>query len=120
MKKEEIEIEEENPYDKGHVFEHEFALFMKQQLDWSNVRVGAHMAGKQNVKGANIDVIAERLDDKGTSARKVFIAMVTIASLMLMYAIIWATEEMDNGGIGFLIASFAFLFGSIVFGLVSA
>lgn len=121
MKKEEIEKEEElNTYEKGNGFEHEFALFMKQQLDWSNVRVGAHMAGKQNVKGANIDVIGERLDDKGTAARKVVIAMVTIASLMLMYAIIWAAEEMDNGGLGFLITSFSFLFGSIIFGFVSA
>lgn len=121
MENEEILNEfEETTYDKGRELETLFSVFMKHELKWDKVRVGAHMAGKANVKGAAIDVIGERLDERGRKFNTISIIWLIIAAGLLILSIVWAINDFDNGGIGLLIISFVFMAGAIVFLIQSA
>ncbi len=92
-------------YDKGREFENEFSEFMKRELGWNKVRVGAHMAGKENVKGAAIDIIGERLDVKGKLFNLWFIVLFCIGFLFMIYGIFWSAESWGDGGMYFLYTS---------------
>lgn len=114
------DLEEETSYDKGRMLENEFSVFMKHELGWDKVRVGAHMSGKENVKGAAIDIIGERLDAKGSRYYKYSIIAIIAAALCLVYAVIWMVEEIDNGGTLLLIYSFIGMGLSIIFLIYSS
>ena len=67
---EQTEITEEVSVGKGRELEEEFAKFMKEKLGWNKMRVGVHLLGKSNRKGAAVDIIAERVDERGKKFRK--------------------------------------------------
>ncbi len=88
---------------------------MLAELGWEKTRVGAHMKGKENSKGAAIDVIGERLDERGKNFH--FIAALTlwIASCFTLVGIVFAIYEVDNGGIGMISMGAATLVAAWVF-----
>jgi len=88
--------EELNTYDKGKELENQFAIFMKHELEWSKARVGAHMAGKSNVKGAAIDIIGERLDDKGIRFKRVFNYYFFIGACLVVFSLTQIIFENTN------------------------
>lgn len=59
-----------NSYKKGCDFEAEFAKFMTKKLDWTTYRIRAHMPGKSNNKGNQIDIVLDRLDERGQKFNK--------------------------------------------------
>jgi len=113
------EEQEETTYDKGRELEHEFAQYMKANLRWHKVRVGAHLPGKSNRKGASIDVIGEVLDERGEKFHNIAILWLIIAGILLASSLVWAFEDLENGGIGLLIFAVMFAMGGIVFLLQS-
>ena len=106
---------EESTYEKGNKLEKDFALFLKRELNWSKVRVGAHLPGKMNRKGASIDVIGERLDSRGEKFEMGSIISVVISLVCLVYGIIWAIYDIDNGGILLIIYSLITAGASMIF-----
>lgn len=110
-----IEDQEETTYDKGRSLELEFSVFMKRELNWEKVRVGAHMAGKTNSKGAAIDVVGERLDKRGKNFHSFATIWIIGAGILFILALIWAFESFDNSGIGFLVVALAFMASAIFF-----
>jgi hypothetical protein len=112
---EDIEAPEQTTYEKGKELENQFSVFMKHELGWVEVRVGAHMAGKANVKGAAIDVIGARLDQRGKNFRKATIVAIGTALLMFVYGIIWALTGTGNGGVGFMTAGLMLIPVSLIY-----
>ncbi len=99
-------------YEKGHSFEDEFAQFMKRELKWEKVRVGAHMAGKANVKGSAIDVIGERLDQRGKNFSLIGIGWMLISLMSVAIALIYLIMDWGDGFLGLLIGGLMFLGGA--------
>ena len=100
---EETAIENETSYTKGRELETEFSVFLKRELGWQKVRVGAHLPGKMNRKGAAIDVIGEKLSEKGKRYHTRAINFLIITGGLFVLAIIWNLMDWGNGGIGLLI-----------------
>lgn len=85
MEAEQLTSEEESTYDKGRKLEIEFSVFMKHELGWKKTRVGAHMAGKLNRKGAAIDVIGERPDERGRKLHNLALLYLILGSMLLIF-----------------------------------
>ncbi len=110
-----VDNEEETTYDKGKKLENEFCVFMKKELNWTKARVGAHMTGNLNAKGTSIDVLGERLDERGKKFKNVALFVLIFSLLMLVYGFIWLINDWDNNGIGFMIFSLMLMLGGFVF-----
>ena len=93
-------------YLKGRELEEEFAAHMKKNLGWTSVRVGAHMKGKENSKGASIDVIGECLDERGVKFHRVSMSILTSAIFMVLVGITLLFEDIDGGSEVLLISIF--------------
>lgn len=102
-------------YEKGRELENNFSTFMKHELGWTKTRVGAHMAGKLNVKGAAIDIIGERLDERGKTFRAVFMLWFVAGLFLLVYGIVEVFDGLDAQGAILLLFSLATLLGALVF-----
>lgn len=110
---------EQTSYDKGRELEVEFSLFMKRELNWGKVRVGAHLPQKMNKKGASVDVISERLDDRGQKFQQLSIIAIVVSLIMICMALIMIYSELGTGEL-FLALSVTIGLGSIVFMLQSS
>lgn len=106
-------------YEKGHEFEISFAAFMKSELSWPKVRVGAHLSGKQNQKGASIDVIGERLDEIGIKCKNFASTWTAISLIFGLFSAIYYVEKWGQHGIWFLILALVSMIGSIIFRIIS-
>src|ERR1035437_3987452 len=92
------ELAEGVPYEKGREFEEQFAKFMKKELAWNDVRIGAHMPGKNNAKGTTIDVFGHRLDELGAKYKDVAIKwMIVSGALMILSGIFWLKQWGEHG-----------------------
>lgn len=117
-----IDIDEQNEgvsYEKGREFERQFAEFMKNELGWKKVRVGAHMPGKDNVKGTSIDIFAERLDDLGKKYESIAINWMLGSFLLASLSFIWYMQDWGNDGLWFLILCLISILGGLVFMFLS-
>lgn len=52
----------ETIFEKGIGLEKEFAEYLKSDLGWEKARIRSQMASKFNMRGTNVDVIAERIN----------------------------------------------------------
>lgn len=120
MKKEKInkdsdEWNEGVSFEKGREFEKKFAQFMKEELGWSRVRVGAHMSGRDNAKGTSIDVCGERLDELGIKYRQRSTPWTWGSIVLAVFSVIWWWNDLGEHGIGFFIFSMISLLASRIF-----
>ncbi len=99
----------------GDKLESEFAKYMKSELDWDKVRVGAHLSGRDNNKGAAVDIIGERLDERGKRFHSIGIIFIITSLTLCFFSGLYAIYEIDNYGVGFLIFAVLFLISSIVY-----
>lgn len=89
---------DETSFNKGKELEHEFAKFMKENLGWNNVRVGAHLVGRSNRKGASVDIIAWRLNETGLNLKglgKIYLwgcGIFFLLGLLIGFASDWEIE----------------------------
>lgn len=121
-KKANADIDEQNEgvsYEKGREFEKKFAEFMKQELGWSKVRVGAHMSGHHNAKGTSIDVFGERLDELGIKYRKISMKWMWGSAALSLLALIWFLQDWANNGFWFLIMGMMSMLGCGIFMMLS-
>lgn len=106
-------------YEKGREFEKEFAKFMKSDLNWTKVRVGASMAGHNNPKGTTIDVIGERLDELGIKYKAISTKWLVGSAICFVAALIWYIQDWMNNGLWFTILALLSIMGGIIFRLLS-
>lgn len=106
-------------YEKGREFEEQFAKFMKNKLDWNEVRVGAHMTGKDNAKGTTIDILGRRLDLLGIKYNNIANKWIGAASVLIILSAIWWWKHWGQHGHWFLILSLLTLLGGIIFKILS-
>lgn len=106
--------DEQTSYDKGRELEDEFSIFMKRELKWDKVRVGAHLPQKMNKKGAAIDIISERLDERGKNFHKAAMWWVIGALACILMSLIMIATELGTGEI-FLAAGIAVGVGGFFF-----
>ena len=85
-------IEVENSYYKGANFEILFADFMKSDLGWSKYVIRSQQKGKKNNKGSQVDVIAERQDNRGIRLQTLGIVYELITIVLFVISII---DEID-------------------------
>lgn len=122
-KKNETEVlldneDEQTSYAKGRELEIEFSLFMKRELGWNKVRVGAHLPQKMNKKGAAIDIISERLDERGKGFHRFGMWWISIALLCILISLYIIFTEIGTGelfllfGILLAIGGFFFMYQS--------
>ena len=82
-------------YTKGKNFEDEFSDFLLRKLKWKKTRTRAHVAGNENPKGAEIDIIAERFTENGERRQELkrkFWWFPYLAGICLIVRIIWHKE----------------------------
>lgn len=106
-------------YEKGREFELSFAQFMKTDLEWHKIRVGAHLAGKQNQKGANIDIIGEKLDAKGVRYKNYANNWMISSLLFMILAVIYYVHKWGEHGIWFMIFFLSVFAGGVLFRILS-
>ncbi len=106
-------------FEKGREFEIAFSKFMKSDLGWTKVRVGAHLSGKENEKGANIDIIGERLDDIGIKCKNFASTWTAISLIFALFSAIYHFERWGQHGIWFLILTLISLIASVIFRIIS-
>lgn len=61
---------ETTTFAKGLNLEKEFCEFLKTDLGWTDARIRAQMSAANNMRGTQVDVLAERLNEKGQFAKK--------------------------------------------------
>lgn len=92
-------VNRSNSFKKGCDFEAEFAKFMAKKLDWTSYRIRAHMPGKSNNKGNQIDIVLERPDERGQRLNKMAKGLIyaclilIIGGLLLGYGSNWTDEQ---------------------------
>jgi hypothetical protein len=105
----------ETIFEKGIGLEKEFCEYLKTDLGWEKARVRSQMASKFNMRGTNVDVIAERLDDRGRKLKlisKFYFAICILSLLIGLYLI-----NDDSGLTIFLFGVFVFIVGFVSFNL---
>lgn len=107
------------PYEKGREFEIQFANFMKSDLNWTHIRIGASMAGHNNPKGTSIDVIGERLDELGVKYRDISTKWILGSVVFGLGGILWHIEQWGENGLWFTIFMLLSLMGAVMFRILS-
>lgn len=89
--------DEKTTVSKGDSLEKEFGAHMKQNLNWHTVRVGAHLKGKINDKGAKVDIIGGRLDERGQRFKSVGKAYLIICFILIVAGLTigYSNEDQD-------------------------
>lgn len=80
--------EPETSYSKGEKFEKLFAEFMKSDLKWDKYIIRSQQKGKANSKGSQVDIIAEKKDDRGRVLHNMALAALLIfigSFIVLLY-----------------------------------
>lgn len=85
--------ETENAYYKGANFEILFAEFMKSDLGWDGYAIRSQQKGKANSKGAQVDIIGKRKDDKGRKLYNLFLIFLIIAFGLIIISLVLYTDN---------------------------
>ncbi len=105
----------ETVFEKGIGLENEFCEYLKTDLGWDKARVRSQMASKYNMRGTNVDVIGQRLNNK----KKKWLMLVsfiygTFFIFLLSYAYILIDIDKFKAFVfiilGFTIAYFSYSF----------
>lgn len=121
-KKSNADIDEQNEgvsYEKGREFEKKFAEFLKDELGWDKVRVGAHMTGHNNAKGTSIDVFGERLDAVGIKYNKVSNNWMIASGLLGVLALAGFFLDWGDSAIWIFLFALGSMMGCCVFKIIS-
>lgn len=106
-------------YEKGRDFEISFSQFMKEELGWTKVRVGAHLSGKENQKGSNVDIIGEKLDQLGIKYKSYANKWMLSSGGLAFLSLLWHIEKWGEHGIVFLIFFLVVLAVGVLFRILS-
>ena len=93
------EQELETVFEKGIGLEKEFCEYLKTDLGWEKARVRSQMASKFNMRGTNVDVIAERLDDRGRKLDIISKLYGIICFLFIIYGIYLSIQGSEDANI---------------------
>lgn len=115
MKKTIKEQELETVFEKGIGLEKEFCEYLKTDLSWDKARVRSQMASKFNMRGTNVDVIAERIDIRGNKLKKIGIVYAIFFILLIVIALFEEDSELQLflfcfGLIFEVVGAFAFIY----------
>lgn len=116
------DVDEENDgvsYEKGREFEEQFARFMKDDLKWDKIRIGAHMSGHENAKGTSIDILGERLDFLGIKYRKIADKWMAVSIAFALGGIIWHIEKWGERGLWFTLFALTSFAAGLIFRILS-
>lgn len=117
-----IDLDEQSEgvsYEKGREFEEQFAKFLKDELKWEKIRIGAHMPGRDNAKGTSIDVLGERLDGLGIKYKKIANNWMIASACLLLGSLIWYLQDWGHDGFWFFILCLMSFMGGMIFRLLS-
>jgi uncharacterized protein YxeA len=89
------EQELETVFEKGIGLENEFCEYLKTDLSWEKARVRSQMASKFNMRGTNVDVIAERIDIRGNKLKKIGILYAIFFILLIVIALFEEDSELQ-------------------------
>lgn len=106
-------------FEKGREFEKKFATFLKDELGWDKVRVGAHMTGRNNAKGTSIDVFGERLDAVGIKYNKISNNWMLASGFLAALAIIWFVADWGSNGLWLFLFGMGSMISGCVFKIIS-
>lgn len=106
-------------YEKGREFEEHFARFLKDELGWSKVRIGAHMPGRDNAKGTSIDILGERLDELGLRYKKISTNWMIGSGVLAACSLIWYIQDWGNDGFWFFMLCLFSIMGGAIFMMLS-
>lgn len=95
--KESIENSEsiETIFEKGIGLEKEFCEYLKTDLGWEKARIRSQMASKFNMRGTNVDVIAERIDARGNKLKKLGIVYAIFFILLMIVSFFEEDSELQ-------------------------
>lgn len=122
MKKNDQDIDEKNEglsYERGREFEEEFATFLKNELHWTNIRLGASMQGKFNAKGTTIDILGQRLDFVGEIYKRRANKFLFASAILCILGVSWYIKSWMNDGFWFCLFSILCFIGVGVFKFLS-
>lgn len=83
-------------FDKGLELEKEFCEYLKTDLGWEKARIRSQMASKYNMRGTNVDVIAERIDERGNKLKKLGAFYIVFFLILVFVAIMTDDNETQN------------------------
>lgn len=103
----------ETCYEKGKSLEHEFAEFMKTNLGWKETRVGVHLVGSSNRKGASVDIVAKRLDERGKKYTRNGLLYLAGCVILVLLAVLLNNEYLLGSFLTFAFLGCVFLLSSL-------
>jgi hypothetical protein len=112
----------ETAYSKGVRLESEFSEFLKSDLGWEKTRNRKQMRSKWNMAGTNVDIIAERINEKGERFRKSALLLIALAvPILLIGFYLVFDEDYQNDGIGNMLLTMGFIWeiGAALFAYLS-
>lgn len=101
----------ETIFEKGIGLEKEFCEYLKTNLGWEKARIRSQMASKFNMRGTNVDVIAERIDARGRRLKLVSDFYFIICFITILIALYLIISDSENGVFILLFGFFIFLAG---------
>ncbi|GEC77585.1 hypothetical protein [Flavobacterium aquatile] len=93
---EEVNEVETTAFAKGLKLEKEFCEFLKTNLGWTSARIRSQMSAKNNMRGTQVDVIAERSDDRGRRITKVAWFYIIIAVSLIFVGIVMDDSDLKT------------------------
>ncbi len=84
-------------HQKGLELENKFAEFIKEEMGYEKTKIRFQVKQANNSRGANIDVIGQRLDKRGKLLKNLGISYMVVFFIAMFYAfIIGFTDTFDN------------------------
>ncbi|WP_269225344.1 hypothetical protein [Flavobacterium eburneipallidum] len=111
------EQESETIFEKGIGLEKEFCEYLKSDLGWEKARIRSQMASKFNMRGTNVDVIAERLDNRGERLKKLGNFYMIICILTCLIGLFLVINNNSDGMYIIFFGTFVLIIGIISFKL---
>jgi len=99
----------ETIFEKGIELEKEFCEYLKTDLGWEKARVRSQMASKFNMRGTNVDIITQRLDDRGRRLKLVSNFYFILSAIAFLLGIYLTIDDDSIGMIIMLVGVFIFL-----------
>ena len=99
----------ETIFEKGIGLEKEFCEYLKTNLGWEKARIRSQMASKFNMRGTNVDIITQRLDDRGRRLKLVSNFYFILSAIAFLLGIYLTIDDDSIGMIIMLVGVFIFL-----------
>jgi hypothetical protein len=87
----------ETAYSKGLNLEKEFCEFLKTDLKWDKARIRPQLASRHNMRGTNVDILAERLDHRGKTIKTISFVYGLVFAILFFLG--WIDQDVERGSI---------------------